>query len=64
MVAISTPAGPEAIAPPVPQTAQCADDAALREQLRRDGERRWSMVVGNLDGFARGEPLKNLVLQT
>jgi hypothetical protein len=27
-------------------------------------ERRWSVVAGNLDRFARGEPLENLVLQT
>jgi hypothetical protein len=26
--------------------------------------RRWSAVAGNLDRFARGEPLENLVLQT
>jgi phosphoglycerate dehydrogenase-like enzyme len=28
------------------------------------GERRWSVVAGNLDRFARGEPLENIVLQT
>ena len=27
-------------------------------------ERRWSVVAGNLDRFARGEPLENIVLQT
>jgi phosphoglycerate dehydrogenase-like enzyme len=27
-------------------------------------ERRWSAVAGNLDCFARGEPLANVVLQT
>jgi phosphoglycerate dehydrogenase-like enzyme len=27
-------------------------------------ERRWSVVAGNLDRFARGEPLENMVLQT
>jgi phosphoglycerate dehydrogenase-like enzyme len=27
-------------------------------------ERRWSVVAGNLDRFARGEPLENVVLQT
>jgi len=28
------------------------------------GERRWTVVAGNLDRFARGEPLENVVLQT
>ena len=28
------------------------------------GERRWSVVAGNLDRFARGEPLDNIVRQT
>jgi len=28
------------------------------------GERRWSVVAGNLDRFAAGEPLENVVLQT
>jgi phosphoglycerate dehydrogenase-like enzyme len=28
------------------------------------GERRWSVVAGNLDCFARGEPLQNVVFQT
>jgi phosphoglycerate dehydrogenase-like enzyme len=28
------------------------------------GERRWSVVARNLDCFARGEPLKNVVFQT
>jgi phosphoglycerate dehydrogenase-like enzyme len=27
-------------------------------------ERRWSAVAGNLDRFAAGEPLENVVLQT
>jgi hypothetical protein len=27
-------------------------------------ERRWSAVAGNLDRFARGEPLQNVVFQT
>jgi phosphoglycerate dehydrogenase-like enzyme len=27
-------------------------------------ERRWSVVAPNLDRFARGEPLENVVLQT
>ena len=27
-------------------------------------ERRWSVVAANLDRFARGEPLENIVLQT
>jgi len=27
-------------------------------------DRRWSVVAGNLDRFARGEPLENVVLQT
>ena len=27
-------------------------------------DRRWSVVAGNLDRFARGEPLENIVLQT
>jgi phosphoglycerate dehydrogenase-like enzyme len=27
-------------------------------------DRRWSMVAANLDCFARGEPLENIVLQT
>jgi phosphoglycerate dehydrogenase-like enzyme len=27
-------------------------------------DRRWSAVAGNLDRFARGEPLQNVVLQT
>jgi phosphoglycerate dehydrogenase-like enzyme len=27
-------------------------------------ERRWSVVAGNIDRFARGEPLENVVLQT
>jgi phosphoglycerate dehydrogenase-like enzyme len=27
-------------------------------------ERRWNVVAGNVDRFARGEPLENLVLQT
>jgi len=27
-------------------------------------ERRWSVVAANLDRFARGEPLENVVLQT
>ena len=26
--------------------------------------RRWSLVAGNIDRFARGEPLENFVLQT
>jgi hypothetical protein len=28
------------------------------------GDRRWSVVAANLDRFARGEPLENIVLQT
>jgi hypothetical protein len=28
------------------------------------GERRWSVVARNLDCFARGEPLQNVVFQT
>jgi phosphoglycerate dehydrogenase-like enzyme len=28
------------------------------------GERRWSVAAGNLDRFASGEPLENVVLQT
>jgi phosphoglycerate dehydrogenase-like enzyme len=27
-------------------------------------ERRWSVVAGNLDRFARGEPLENVVFKT
>jgi phosphoglycerate dehydrogenase-like enzyme len=27
-------------------------------------DRRWSAVAGNLDRFASGEPLENVVLQT
>jgi phosphoglycerate dehydrogenase-like enzyme len=27
-------------------------------------ERRWSVVAGNLDRFAHGEPVENIVLQT
>jgi len=27
-------------------------------------EHRWSVVTANLDSFARGEPLENVVLQT
>jgi phosphoglycerate dehydrogenase-like enzyme len=27
-------------------------------------DRRWSVVAANLDRFARGEPLENIVLQT
>jgi phosphoglycerate dehydrogenase-like enzyme len=27
-------------------------------------DRRWSAVAGNLDRFARGEPLQNVVFQT
>jgi hypothetical protein len=38
---------------------------ALRARsIDATAERCWSVVAGNLDRFARGEPLENIVLQT
>jgi phosphoglycerate dehydrogenase-like enzyme len=44
--------------PNVLMTPHCASSSDAM------AERRWSVVAGNLDRFARGEPLENLVLQT
>jgi hypothetical protein len=35
-----------------------------RQRAAATADRRWSVVAANLDRFARGEKLENIVLQT
>jgi phosphoglycerate dehydrogenase-like enzyme len=57
-------AGAAAIAPPVSQIAQFLITPHSSSSTEATADRRWSMVAANLDRFASGEPLENIVLQT
>jgi len=48
----------------LPTTAAAALTPHWSSSSDATAERRWSLVAGNIDRFARGEPLENVVLQT